>query len=135
MAIGWATEQALRPREGDNSKHVDYIIQQMPDIGGHGLSLESKGRCRAFAEAYMVTSGSQPLNPEALLLAWEGYQDLLGREAVDIDWLPDDQCSEFRSLIRAAIRDSAGIIGCSEVDAADSMLAWFRGVLNQITRW
>lgn len=115
------------------AKQIAAIKAMLETPSVNILGQETIGGVMAFVAAYKETS-SLPIDPVALVLAYEKYQDQLADEAAGIGWLERGMVDDLVNLIRRGIEDSAGIIGCEPREAADSMSLWCRGVVNRIAR-
>lgn len=98
------------------------------------LSQETIRGAMDFVAAYSELGEPLPVDPVAVVLAYEVYQNKLADEAAGINWLVSWQADDLINGLRRAIEESERIIGCNKESARDSMILWTRGAINRIAR-
>lgn len=116
------------------SSRIAAIKTMLETPSKNALGAETIGGCMDFVAAYRELGEALPIDPVALVMAYEKYQDQLADEAAGIEWLPSWLNAQLIRDLRTGVEDSAGIIGCEKREAADSMALWCRGVINRIAR-
>lgn len=121
-------------RHGTSQARIQDIKRLISEKSHQPLSQEVIGTCMDFVVAYKSETNPLPIDPVALLLAYESYQNKLAEEAAGIVWLEGWLNDRVIQDLRRAAEDSVSIIGCDMVQAGDSLSLWCRGVINRVVR-
>jgi hypothetical protein len=119
-----------------HEEYLDQLTSIIGEVMARPKPLDQGGEVvstiQAFARWFSRQVTPLPVDPVALLLAYEDYQSKLASSSLEIDWLPADLGANLADLVADAIDQSAGIIGCEPQSAAEHMTSWLRGACE---RW